>query len=65
MLVLVDHINFILHPLFEFAFGLSYTTFSYTWYNDSHPGQYHILIDNQRMLTMKLHGNSTLWQRFK
>ncbi len=22
-------------PVFEFGYGLSYTTFSYTWYNDS------------------------------
>ncbi len=30
-----------------------------------HPGQYSILIDNQRMFTIELHGDSTLWQRFK
>ena len=30
-----------------------------------HPGQYHILIGNQRMFTIELHGHSTLWKRFK
>ena len=30
-----------------------------------HPGEYHILIGNQRMFTMKLQGYSTLWQQFK
>jgi hypothetical protein len=30
-----------------------------------HPGQYSILIGNQRMFTIELHGDSTLWQRFK
>jgi hypothetical protein len=30
-----------------------------------HPEQYHIVIGNQRMFSIKLHGYSTLWQRFK
>jgi beta-D-xylosidase 4 len=30
-----------------------------------HPGQYHILIGNQRMFTIELRGNSALWKRFK
>ena len=30
-----------------------------------HPGQYHILIGNQRMFTIELRGHSALWKRFK
>jgi hypothetical protein len=30
-----------------------------------HAGNYHIVIDNQRMLTIELHDQSTLWKRFK
>ncbi len=30
-----------------------------------HPGKYSILIGNQHMFTIELHGLSTLWQRFK
>ena len=30
-----------------------------------HPGEYQIVIDNQRMFTVVLHGHSTLWKQFK
>jgi hypothetical protein len=30
-----------------------------------HPGEYNILIGNQRMFTIELRGHSTLWKRFK
>jgi hypothetical protein len=128
-------------PVYEFGYGLSYTTFSYAWYNDTttashsieslmkityetrhvakqlfrvnvtnrgsmngddvvltyivppqverdgvtppikqlfgfnrvnlnvgetkHPGEYHIMIGNQRMFAVELHGQPTLWQRFR
>ncbi len=30
-----------------------------------HPGEYHILIGNQRMFTVELRGHSALWKRFR
>lgn len=30
-----------------------------------HPGQYHIIVDNQHMFTIVLRGHSALWKRFK